>query len=88
MKDGVNPQTWNGGAVAKASKTAGGWILEAAIPLASIGLDSPEGKTIRANLYRSRNNKDISGATRSCWSPNLSAGFNAPDRMGYLTLKK
>jgi hypothetical protein len=87
-KDVVNPQKWNGSAIAKTTKTKDGWILEAAIPITSLGLPSAQGKTIRANLYRSRNNKDISGATRSCWSPNLSASFNAPERMGYLTFKK
>jgi len=88
LKDTPNPQKWNSNAIAKSSKTKDGWQMEVSIPLSSLGLSNAAGKTIRSNIYRSRNNKDVSGASRSCWSPNLSAGYNAPDRMGYLTFKK
>jgi len=87
FKTGVNdPAKWNSNAIAKSAVSKDGWILEVSIPLSSIGL--AEGKTITANFYRSRNNKDTGGATRSCWSPNVSGSNYVPDRFGYLTLKK
>ncbi len=85
-KGDFTPAKWTSSATANSSITNDGWILEVAIPLSDLGL--AEGKTITANLYRSRNNKDISGATRSCWSPNTSDANYVPDRFGYLTLKK
>lgn len=84
-KNNNDPIKWDSSAIAS-TVIKDGWILEVSIPLSSIGL--AEGKTITANFYRSRNNKDTGGATRSCWSPNVSGSNYVPDRFGYLTLHK
>jgi hypothetical protein len=86
VKDVNNPTRWDSGGAATSAVSKDNWALEVSIPLRSLGL--AEGKTITANLYRSRNNKDVTGATRSCWSPNISGSNYAPERFGYLTLKK
>jgi hypothetical protein len=87
IKDTHNPTQWDSGCTAQTAVTPDGWVLEASLPFRSLGLASVAGRTITANFYRSRNNRDISGATRSCWSPNLSAGYNVPERFGYLTFR-
>jgi len=88
VKDELHPTKWDSNCTAKTAVTKDGWILETSIPLSSMGLSNLDGKKLTANFYRSRNNKDIAGATRSCWSPNVSAGNYAPDRFGYMIFKK
>jgi hypothetical protein len=83
-RDRGNPEDWDSKAKAAVSIGKDGWSLEAAIPLAALGVDEQVPTRWRMNIYR---NRRAGGKTENqAWSPTLSADYDVPERFGYLLM--
>jgi len=77
-----DPKAFNAGATAAVAVRQDGWSLEAAIPMAPMGVGTAVPTHWRGNFYR---NRAAGGQGQSqAWSPTFRGDYDVPDRFGRL----
>jgi hypothetical protein len=81
--DGSMDDKWDSGFDAKTKIEANRWIVEVKIPFKAIGIITPAGTKIAANLYRNRHCGQP--VVYSCWSPTIDDNHFTTARFGQIT---